>query len=71
MKEEPEKEDLSDDQGSKYLGFFSSRFLKTREKCISFAQFVSSHKLSKTNIFFSRFEGTRGEKPNISHPREQ
>ena len=28
------------DQGAKYLGFFSSRSLKTREKCISFAQFV-------------------------------
>ena len=28
------------------------------------------YKLSKTNIFFSRFEGTRGEKnPTISHPR--
>ena len=26
--------------GAKYLGFFSSRSLKTREKCISFAQFV-------------------------------
>ena len=27
------------------------------------------YKLSKTNTFFSRFEGTRGEKtPNISHP---
>ena len=27
--------------------------------------------LSKTNIFFSRFEGTRGEnKTNISHPNE-
>ena len=27
--------------------------------------------MSKTNIFFSRFEGTRGEKnPNISHLRE-
>ena len=26
------------------------------------------YKLSKTNIFFSHFEGTRGEKtPNISH----
>jgi len=26
------------------------------------------YKLSKTNTFFSRFEGTRGEKnPNISH----
>ena len=28
------------DQGAKYLGFFSSRSLKTREKCISFAQLV-------------------------------
>ena len=27
-------------QGAKYLGFFSSRSLKTREKRISFAQFV-------------------------------
>ena len=26
--------------GAKYLGFFSSRSLKTREKYISFAQFV-------------------------------
>ena len=26
--------------GAKYLGVFSSRSLKTREKCISFAQFV-------------------------------
>ena len=26
--------------GAKYLGFFSSPSLKTREKCISFAQFV-------------------------------
>ena len=26
--------------GAKYLGFFSSRSLKMREKCISFAQFV-------------------------------
>ena len=40
VKEEPEKEDLSDDQGSKYLGFFSSRSIKTREKCNSFAQLV-------------------------------
>ena len=28
------------DQGAKYLGFFSSRSLKTREKYISLAQFV-------------------------------
>ena len=28
------------DLGAKYLGFFSSRSLKMREKCISFAQFV-------------------------------
>ena len=28
------------DLGAKYLGFFSSRSLKTREKYISFAQFV-------------------------------
>jgi hypothetical protein len=28
------------DLGAKYLGFFSSRSLKTREKCISFAQLV-------------------------------
>ena len=27
-------------QGAKYLGFFSSRSLKMREKCTSFAQFV-------------------------------
>ena len=27
-------------QGAKYLGFFSSRSLKMREKCISFAQLV-------------------------------
>ena len=31
---------LSLDTGAKYLGFFSSRSLKTREKYISFAQFV-------------------------------
>ena len=68
------------------FGFFSARSLKTREKYVSFAQFVyflrevcllfnfiiqklkSKHtslkkryKLSKTKIFFSRFEGTRGE----------
>ena len=30
---------------------------------------IMSKKLSKTNTFFSRFEGTRGGKtPNISHP---
>ena len=28
------------DQGAKYLGFFSSRSLKTKEKYNSFAQFV-------------------------------
>ena len=27
--------------------------------------------MSKTNIFSSRFEGTRGEKPNISHLSEK
>ena len=32
--------DEEEDIGAKYLGFFSSRSLKTREKCISFAQFV-------------------------------
>ena len=31
---------LSDHLGAKYLGFFSSRSLKTREKYISFAQLV-------------------------------
>ena len=78
---------------AKYMGFFSSRSLKTREKYISFAQLVllslyifwgkhncefyhpklkskvnfpqKIYKLSKTNIFFSRFEGTRGEKNQI------
>ena len=32
--------DSESDSGAKYLGFFSSRSLKLREKCISFAQFV-------------------------------
>ena len=31
---------LTGNFGAKYLVFFSSRSLKTREKCISFAQFV-------------------------------
>ena len=31
---------IEDDIGAKYLGFFSSRSLKMREKCISFAQLV-------------------------------
>ena len=31
---------ISWDLGAKYLGFFSSRSLKTREKYISFAQLV-------------------------------
>ena len=30
----------TEDKGAKYLGFFSSRSLKMREKYISFAQFV-------------------------------
>ena len=30
----------TNDLGAKYLAFFSSRSLKTREKCISFAQLV-------------------------------
>ena len=30
----------SNSKGAKYLGFFSSRFLKMREKYISFAQLV-------------------------------
>ena len=84
------------------FGFFSSRSLKTREKYISFVQFVyllrkvcllfnfwminsqlchknhncefyhpklkskqKIYKLNKTNIFFSRFEGTRGDKNQI------
>ena len=33
-------ESMEEDKGAKYLGFFSSRSLKTREKCISFAQLV-------------------------------
>ena len=33
-------EDSSNLTGAKYLGFFSSRSLKTREKCISFGQLV-------------------------------
>ena len=65
---------------------FSSRSLKTREKCISFSQFVYFYngsvftfqflneivsnyvkifRLSKPDTFFSRFEGTRGEKTQI------
>ena len=32
----------ADDSGPKYLGFFYSRFLKTREKYISFGQFLLS-----------------------------
>ena len=75
--------------GAKYLKFFSSRSLKTREKYVDFAQLVyflrkmcllfnsiiqksksntllsKIYKLSKTNTFFSRFEGTRGEKNQI------
>ena len=31
---------IGSDSGAKYLGFFSSRSLKTREKYISFAQLV-------------------------------
>ena len=31
---------LAEPPGAKYLGFFSSRSLKTREKYISFAQFL-------------------------------
>ena len=43
---------LGGDQGAKYLGFFSSRSLKTKEKCISFAQLVllSLYIFSKKNI---------------------
>ena len=47
--------------GAKYLVFFSSRSLKTREKCISFAQFVYflrevclSFKNWKVNILSSK-----------------
>ena len=39
--------------GAKYLGFFSSRSLKMREKYISFAQFV--YFLGKC-VYFSIFE---------------
>ena len=36
--------------GAKYLGFFSSRSLKTREKYISFAQFVCQKKIKIVNF---------------------
>ena len=103
---------LNESQGAKYLDFFFSHSLKTREKYISFTQsvciffegsvllfnfgmikFIQScqkninvnliiqklksntlpskniqteqNQLSKINIFFARFEGTRGEKTQI------
>ena len=37
---QPQLRKFLKDPGAKYLGFFSSRSLKTREKCISFAQLV-------------------------------
>jgi tricorn protease-like protein len=42
---------LSSNFGAKYLGFFSSRSLKTREKSISFAQLVYS--LRKVCLLFN------------------
>ena len=56
-------------KGAKHI-FFFSRSLKTREKCISFAlsfvQFVYFlREVCLLFKFFSRFEGTRGEKTRI------
>ena len=56
--EELSSADETSDSGAKYLGFFSSRSLKTREKCIIFAQFVllSLYIFSRKCVYFSIFE---------------